>query len=428
MTTSHHEVSSPLFKLTSGLTALAGAGGGLAGFLVGEIIMASIDQSDGSGITYLVFGSALWAAAIGAALGLVILAYENWQSLRGRWNRDFLTALPVFFGMGFLGGAAGQASYLFVQNSLTRGIGWALMGLGIGAGIGLLRRDAVQARQGALGGALGGFLGGYIFNILAMVSSAGGGSFSRAVGLMITGAMIAMLMRVVQDALKSAWLLGISTGSYEGKEYPLNTARVTVGASEASDIALFREEWMPPQFGAFVFQDEQWWWQGGKAKINGAPQTSALLMPGATIEFGHTRFRFQTRSVNASRKHPTPDRTPPPTSSPTLPGPAAPSITPTVRPEWALNKADGTALRLPTESTQMQLGRASDNNIVLSDVSVSAHHALLKVSVDVLSVTDLGSTNGTFVNGRRLPSNTPTPLQAGDSIRLGRQEYSVQRI
>jgi len=426
--------------MSSALAALAGAVGGFAGFLVGEIVSPNNYEIEES-LVSLISGSAMWAAAIGAVLGLVILAFDNWQSLRGRWNRDLLIAVPLFLALGFVGGAAGQISFLFIQNSLTRGIGWALMGIGIGAGIGLLRRDAVQAQRGALGGAIGGFLGGFIFDALALViSDAGGGAFSRAVGLIITGAMIALLMRVVQDALKSAWLLCTSSGPYEGKEYPLNTTRVTVGAGESSDIALFREEWMPPQFGAFVFQNEQWCWQGGEAKINGVPQTDAPLLPGSTIEFGRTAFRFQTRSTNSPAEMRAPYQSPPnafpsPSSPPmplsslpvaTTPVSSAPTalLAPAV---WTLEKTDAAPLRLPPAPAQAQLGRASDNDIVIGDDSVSSRHALLDIGGSTLSLTDLGSTNGTFVNGTRLAPNAATPLQVGDKVKLGRQEYSVGR-
>ena len=275
--------------------AAAGAVGGFVGFLFGELF-----NGGGASASALaaIFGSAIWAASIGAALGLTILAYDNWQSLRGKWNRDLLPAIPLFAALSFGGGAAGQIAYLFAQNSLTRDIGWALMGAAIGAGIGLLRRDKIQAQRGAMGGALGGFIGGFIFDALAvLISSAGDGAFSRAIGLIIMGALIALLMRVVQDALKSAWLLGITTGPYEGREYSLNTARVSVGRSELNDIALFREEAMPPQLGALVFQNDAWWWQGTPVMINGAFSPGAQLHPGDTIQLGATNFRFQTRSM-----------------------------------------------------------------------------------------------------------------------------------
>lgn len=64
------------------------------------------------------------------------------------------------------------------------------------------------------------------------------------------------------------------------------------------------------------------------------------------------------------------------------------------------------------------LGRAESARVVLDDTSVSAHHALLRPDGESWTIEDLGSRNGTLVNGR--PVNEPTPLDCGDSIQLGR--------
>ncbi len=67
----------------------------------------------------------------------------------------------------------------------------------------------------------------------------------------------------------------------------------------------------------------------------------------------------------------------------------------------------------------MTLGRATDNDVVVDDNTVSRHHARLERSVTPgeWTVTDLGSSNGTFVNGLRI--NSRTKVRAGDRIQLG---------
>ena len=62
-------------------------------------------------------------------------------------------------------------------------------------------------------------------------------------------------------------------------------------------------------------------------------------------------------------------------------------------------------------------GRAADSDIFLEDVTVSRHHAVFKVDGDGLTVTDLGSTNGTYVNGRR---HEIAALAPGDELMLGK--------
>jgi pSer/pThr/pTyr-binding forkhead associated (FHA) protein len=62
------------------------------------------------------------------------------------------------------------------------------------------------------------------------------------------------------------------------------------------------------------------------------------------------------------------------------------------------------------------IGRAPDNMIVISDPSVSSHHAQLQLAGETYRLKDLDSTNGTRVNG--VPT-TETALRFDDRIRFG---------
>lgn len=67
-----------------------------------------------------------------------------------------------------------------------------------------------------------------------------------------------------------------------------------------------------------------------------------------------------------------------------------------------------------------RLGRATDNTIQLPDGSISRYHAFLGIDEEgQVRLTDLGSTNGSFLNGRRLPENTPVRVQDGDRLQFG---------
>ncbi len=63
------------------------------------------------------------------------------------------------------------------------------------------------------------------------------------------------------------------------------------------------------------------------------------------------------------------------------------------------------------------LGRDISNDIVVNDRETSRHHLRVIRSGDAVTIEDLGSTNGTFVNGKR--ATGITPLQNGDMIGLG---------
>ena len=64
------------------------------------------------------------------------------------------------------------------------------------------------------------------------------------------------------------------------------------------------------------------------------------------------------------------------------------------------------------------VGREGD--IFLEWDGVSRHHARIDVSGGQMSVTDLGSTNGSYVNGRQLVPNVASPVNPGDSILFGK--------
>lgn len=65
------------------------------------------------------------------------------------------------------------------------------------------------------------------------------------------------------------------------------------------------------------------------------------------------------------------------------------------------------------------IGRSSDNTIVINNPSVSARHAQLQVAGETYRLKDLGSTNGTHINGK--PA-TETLLRFDDQIRFGAAE------
>jgi predicted component of type VI protein secretion system len=71
------------------------------------------------------------------------------------------------------------------------------------------------------------------------------------------------------------------------------------------------------------------------------------------------------------------------------------------------------------EGDQLVIGRDSSSNIAINDAEVSRKHARLNFQGGKYVIEDLGSTNGTFVNGQRLVS--PVVLKSGDVVSLGEQ-------
>jgi pSer/pThr/pTyr-binding forkhead associated (FHA) protein len=71
------------------------------------------------------------------------------------------------------------------------------------------------------------------------------------------------------------------------------------------------------------------------------------------------------------------------------------------------------------------LGRGETADIRLEDTFASSHHARLVPQGDVMVLEDLGSTNGTYLNGE--PLRGPQPLHVGDTIRIGDSEFLFER-
>lgn len=79
--------------------------------------------------------------------------------------------------------------------------------------------------------------------------------------------------------------------------------------------------------------------------------------------------------------------------------------------------------RIAISSGRLRVGRALDNDLVLSDDRVSRHHGQLSVRFGTLVYVDLGSTNGSFVNGVRV---TEIALGPGDVVQLGGSALTIE--
>jgi pSer/pThr/pTyr-binding forkhead associated (FHA) protein len=82
------------------------------------------------------------------------------------------------------------------------------------------------------------------------------------------------------------------------------------------------------------------------------------------------------------------------------------------------------SFRLPA-GTIRTLGRAQGADFIIEAPLVSRLHCRIDATDDVLTVTDLASTNGTFVNGERIGART---VREGDHLRIGRVDFTVSRV
>lgn len=65
------------------------------------------------------------------------------------------------------------------------------------------------------------------------------------------------------------------------------------------------------------------------------------------------------------------------------------------------------------------IGRDTTNDIVVDSKLASRNHAVIQKIRDAYFIEDLDSTNGTFVNGNRIPNKKYVKLGKGDEIKIG---------
>lgn len=76
-------------------------------------------------------------------------------------------------------------------------------------------------------------------------------------------------------------------------------------------------------------------------------------------------------------------------------------------------------------SGEMMIGRAENCGIRIEDNYVSQHHARIYQSDDSFHVEDVGSTNGTYVNGRKI--SYPLELRNGDRVKIGKTVFEFHQ-
>lgn len=68
---------------------------------------------------------------------------------------------------------------------------------------------------------------------------------------------------------------------------------------------------------------------------------------------------------------------------------------------------------------KITIGRETDNTIVIDNKLASRHHCMIQKIRDAYFLKDENSTNGTFLNGRRIPPDKYVRLNPGDKITVG---------
>ncbi|MFD5224067.1 FHA domain-containing protein [Microbacterium sp. NPDC058342] len=110
--------------------------------------------------------------------------------------------------------------------------------------------------------------------------------------------------------------------------------------------------------------------------------------------------------------------------APQAPRPAAASVKTASR--LVITSGPKVGLEVPLGTADsLSIGRSSESGLVIRDDYTSSHHARLSKRGDIWTLQDLGSTNGTFLDGERL-SEKPVQIQIGTPIKVGATTFELR--
>jgi hypothetical protein len=179
---------------------------------------------------------------------------------------------------------------------LVRGIAWAVFGVAGGIVYGLVDRSGAKTKYGILGGLIGAGLGGTVFDPISFLTRTG--SLSRAVGFGLLGLATGVAIGIVESALKDRWLY-VASGPLAGKQFILYKPLTTIGSSQSCDIYLFKDTSILPQHGAIEMRGAQTFIRSdGPVFVSGSPARNRALQSGDLIQIGRYAFHFRERQRN----------------------------------------------------------------------------------------------------------------------------------
>lgn len=381
------------------------------------------------------------AAGIGAIVGVV-------SGLLG-----LVLAQPLF-GALYVTETESDNPFTFLRNVVARALGWGFIGALAGTSDGWRKGSFRVGRNGLMGGLIGGLIGGTTFEIVPYLTPGWSrpGILSRLLGFVITGASIGLFVALVQQLLKQAWVR-VVVGRNEGKEYLVEKAETRIGRAELSDIPLFGDPSVARTHavlaarpgGLFVLRDTG---SETRTHLNGQPVAGETpVRDGDQITIGSHRLIFHERPARGAAPVPNRDVAPPrpaasslPSLGDALPAPVGNGALSTASvprdersPQGIEGRGAGPRLvvtagphlgKIFMPSPGAVIGRDPASEIALpADSKTSRAHARLLREAQNYIIEDMGSTNGTFVNGQRV---TRQALAPGDTVLVGSTALRIE--
>ena len=427
--------------------ALAGLLGGAIGWIPAEIATHGHSITEQESTWSIIAGIVSVALVAGMIGGMILAAENNSLEITPLAKRRFLLgfivclmlALPetyysdlIFSKVLRAGGWSVDHPGSIVYLVAGRLAGWTSMGLMLGVGVGLASLSFPNMLKGALGGLIGGFVGGAGFDLIGSFSQSG--LASRLIGFCMIGLAIGFFIGLVHQLTKAAWL-AVEAGRLKGRQFRLEGRSVTLGRAEENAVGLFGDPGVQARHAVILHQGDSYTLKNLAVQagtlVNGNRIETVQLRDGDRIKISNYELMFHLRTDKRVRESAAAAVMPVArayaggtsvSSAATVSSYAATDLIaasePAVNPYLLDSGGQQFAIR-PGASTR--IGRALDNDIVVGDASVSRHHASIEYRNGGFLLRDLGSHNGTWLDGQRV---TEAPLGHGDALRLGDARFT----
>ncbi|MCS7299981.1 MAG: FHA domain-containing protein [Fimbriimonadales bacterium] len=194
-----------------------------------------------------------------------------------------------------------------------------------------------------------------------------------------------------------------------GREYLLKAGENIIGRDPSSDVLISDGTVSRRHACIFIEENHAYIQDLGSTngtRLNGEPVGAerAPLPPNAELQFGGVTMTLELPE-----------------------GFETPAVAAEVAPPLAYLVGVGDpSLRFPLYPRPQRIGRRAGNDIVIPDAYVSGQHAVIEIVGADVRITDLGSTNGTFLGETKIAPNLPTTVPPDTLLTLGKTQFRIE--
>lgn len=249
--------------------------------------------------------TALWSAVIALFVGLFLGIGEGvYYGSAEKAIKYALIGAGVSLAIGFVSGYLAQWMYSEMLSedpeeftaAFVRGLGWAIMGVGIGFSVGLIKPEGKRILFCSLGGLVGAFIGGFLFNYVCDIIP--DDVVARGVAIVIMGILIGIGVGLLEQFAKAAWLKVIR-GEFEGKEYLVFAGTTSIGNNGKNTIVLFKDKLVGPHHCDIKLEGSKYVLIDCGTPmgtiVNGQKTVRHVLRQGDAIAIGNSVLVFNTK-------------------------------------------------------------------------------------------------------------------------------------